>query len=109
MTLWILCAAVLLLAGFVKGVIGLGLPTISVGLLGLVMTPLQAAALLVIPNLVTNIWQLAIGEPVAALIRRLWPLLAGIAFGTLVGALPLPPTPRAGLSSRSALFWWSIR
>lgn len=90
MTLWILCAAVLLLAGFVKGVIGLGLPTVSVGLLGLVMTPLQAAALLVIPNLVTNIWQLAIGEPVAALIQRLWPLLAGIAFGTLVGARALP-------------------
>jgi hypothetical protein len=88
--LWIICGAVLLLAGFVKGVIGLGLPTISVGLLGLVMTPLQAAALLVIPNLVTNIWQLAIGEPVHLLVKRLWPMLAGIALGTLVGALLLP-------------------
>jgi hypothetical protein len=88
--LWMICGGVLLLAGFVKGVIGLGLPTISVGLLGLVMTPLQAAALLVIPNLVTNIWQLAIGEPVRALIKRLWPMLAGIAFGTLIGAQLLP-------------------
>eukprot|EP01035_Chromulina_nebulosa_P037695 gene37694-50888_t len=89
-SIWIICGAVLLLAGFVKGVIGLGLPTISVGLLGLVMTPLQAAALLVIPNLVTNIWQLAIGEPVMALVKRLWPTLAGIVLGTLIGALALP-------------------
>ena len=75
-TVWIICAAVLTLAGFVKGVIGLGLPTISIGLLGIVMRPLEAAALLVIPNLVTNIWQLAIGEPVGALLKRLWPLLS---------------------------------
>lgn len=89
-SIWALIAAVLLLAGFVKGIIGLGLPTISIGLLGLVMPPLQAAALLVIPNLVTNIWQLAIGEPVGALIRQLWPMLLGIVVGTLLGAMMLP-------------------
>ncbi|MGA8562166.1 MAG: sulfite exporter TauE/SafE family protein, partial [Pseudolabrys sp.] len=32
-------AAVFLLAGFVKGAIGLGLPTVSIGLLGLLMSP----------------------------------------------------------------------
>jgi hypothetical protein len=32
-------AGAFLLAGFVKGVIGLGLPTVSIGLLGLLMTP----------------------------------------------------------------------
>ena len=37
-----------LLAGFVKGVIGMGLPTVSIGLLGLLMTPIQAAAILVV-------------------------------------------------------------
>ena len=35
-----------LLAGFVKGVIGLGLPTVSMGLLSLVMAPAKAASLL---------------------------------------------------------------
>jgi uncharacterized membrane protein YfcA len=40
-------AGAFLLAGFVKGVIGLGLPTISIGLPGLLMTPAQAAAVLV--------------------------------------------------------------
>jgi uncharacterized membrane protein YfcA len=67
---------VFLLAGTVRGVAGLGLPTVAVGLLGIVMTPREAAALLVVPSLVTNVWQLA---------RRLWPMLAGIAAGTLGG------------------------
>jgi uncharacterized protein len=44
-----------LLAGFVKGVIGMGLPTIAVGLLAGAMAPAQAASLLIIPSLVTNI------------------------------------------------------
>ena len=41
-------AAVFLLGGWVKGLIGLGLPTISMGLLALAMPPAQAAALLVV-------------------------------------------------------------
>ncbi len=96
--------AVLLLAGFVKGVIGLGLPTISVGLLGLVLAPLEAAALLLIPNLVTNLWQLLIGPDLRGLIRRLWPMLAGIVVGTLLAAAWFPlggaawATPLLGLA-----------
>lgn len=77
----ILCT--FLLAGTVKGVVGLGLPTISVGLLGLVMPPMQAAALLLVPSMVTNIWQLADGRSPLPMLRRLWPMLLGIAFGTL--------------------------
>ena len=68
-----------LLAGMVKGVVGLGLPTIAVGLLGLVMAPLQAAALLIIPSMVTNIWQLCDG-------RSPLPMLLGILCGTLLVA-----------------------
>jgi uncharacterized protein len=83
-------AGAFLLAGFVKGVIGLGLPTVSIGLLGLLMTPAQAAAILVVPSLVTNIWQAAVGGGLIALARRLWPLLAGICLGTIVGAALLP-------------------
>lgn len=83
-------AAVLLLAGFVKGVIGLGLPTISVGLLGLIMAPVQAAALLVVANLVTNAWQLLAGPDLRGLLRRLWPMLAGVVLGTFLGAAWFP-------------------
>lgn len=83
-------AAAFLLAGLVKGVIGLGLPTVAVGLLGLLMTPAQAAAILVVPSLVTNVWQAASGGGVPALARRMWPLLAGICIGTFIGAVWLP-------------------
>ena len=83
-------AGAFLLAGFVKGVIGLGLPTVSIGLLGLLMTPAQAAAILVVPSLVTNIWQAAAGGKVLALARRLWPMLAGICIGTFIGVALLP-------------------
>ncbi|MBM7062501.1 sulfite exporter TauE/SafE family protein [Pseudomonas sp. UL073] len=79
-----LILAVFLLAGTVKGAIGLGLPTISVGLLGLVMPPMQAAAILVVPSMVTNLWQLADGRSPLPMLRRLWPLLAGIVVGTLL-------------------------
>jgi uncharacterized membrane protein YfcA len=78
--------ATFLLAGIVKGVIGLGLPTIAVGLLSLVMTPAEAAALLVVPSLVTNVWQLALGPSFAGLVRRLWPMLLGICIGTWAGS-----------------------
>jgi uncharacterized membrane protein YfcA len=74
-----------LLAGFVKGVIGLGLPTLAMGLLGIVMPPAQAASLLVIPSLITNFWQLAAGPSLLALIRRLWAMLAGVCIGTWLG------------------------
>jgi hypothetical protein len=83
-------AAAFLLAGFVKGMIGLGLPTVGIGLLGLVMTPAQAAAVLIVPSLVTNVWQCVAGGGLLALARRLWPLLAGLCIGTWIGALWLP-------------------
>jgi uncharacterized membrane protein YfcA len=74
-----------LLAGFVKGVIGLGLPTVSMGLLSVVMPPAKAAPLLIVPSFVTNVWQLAAGPSFGRLARRLWPMLAGVMVGTLAG------------------------
>src|SRR5665647_1609539 len=86
-------AVAYLLAGFVKGVIGLGLPTVAIGLLGLLMSPAQAAAILVVPSLVTNIWQCVVGGDLLALVRRMWPMLVGICIGTLIGAtLPVSYT-----------------
>ncbi|MNG78354.1 Sulfite exporter TauE/SafE [compost metagenome] len=76
-----------LLAGAVKGVIGLGLPTIAMGLLGLAMPPAQAAALLIVPSTLTNLWQLATGGHLLALIRRLGPMLIMIFVGTLLGSV----------------------
>ena len=74
------------LAGFIKGVIGLGLPTISMGLLAIVMPPVEAAALLIVPSLLTNIWQMVGGPSLAAVVRRLWPMMVAVCLGTWAGA-----------------------
>ena len=81
-----LVAMTFLLAGAVKGMLGLGLPVIAMGLLGLAMPPATAAALLVIPSLVTNVWQLLAGPHAGALVRRLWRMMAGVALGTWAGS-----------------------
>ena len=81
----VVAALAFLIAGFVKGVIGLGLPTVSIGLLSLVMAPAKAAPLLIVPSFVTNVWQLASGRSLGRLARRLWPMLAGVFVGALAG------------------------
>ncbi|HEK1685818.1 TPA: sulfite exporter TauE/SafE family protein [Pseudomonas putida] len=75
------------LAGAVKGVIGLGMPTIAMGLLGLAMPPAQAAALLIVPSTLTNLWQLASGGHLRGLLKRLGSMLVMIVAGTLLGSL----------------------
>ncbi len=83
---WTAPVAIFLLAGLVKGVLGLGLPTVAMALLALWMPPLEAAALLVVPSLVTNLWQLAPKATLAPLAWRLVPLLLAVLVGTWIGA-----------------------
>jgi len=81
-----LIAAAFLLAGFVKGVIGLGLPTVSMGLLAVTMPPAQALAIVIVPAIITNIWQTFVGPYLRDIIRRLWPLMVGTAIGIWLNA-----------------------
>jgi hypothetical protein len=74
--LLLLIAAAFLLAGFIKGVLGLGLPTVSMGLLAVTMPPGQALAIVIVPAIVTNIWQTFVGPYLRDIIARLWPLMA---------------------------------
>lgn len=75
-----------LLAGFVKGVIGMGLPTVALGILAAVITPAQAAAILIAPSLATNIWQMVAGPYLAGLIKRLGLMLIGMFVGAWFGS-----------------------
>lgn len=77
--------AVFLLAGWVKGVTGMGLPTVAMGTLGVVMAPVHAAALLVVPSLVTNIWQFVVGTGKRAIARRLASMMLFVCLGTFLG------------------------
>jgi uncharacterized membrane protein YfcA len=68
----VLIAGAFLLAGLVKGVIGMGSQVVVMGVLALIMPPAEAATLLIIPSLITNFWQMFVGVPVSLLLRRFW-------------------------------------
>jgi uncharacterized protein len=82
----IFIAGVFVLAGFVKGVVGLGLPAVSMWLLALAMSPADAASVLILPTVATNVWQMAAGPNLKPIIARLWAVLLGVICGTLAGA-----------------------
>ncbi len=84
MDLWqlVLVIGVFLLAGGVKGVTGMGLPTVAMSTLVLWMTPVQAAALLIVPSLATNVAQCR-GPHLRRLAVRLWPGWLTIAIATI--------------------------
>jgi uncharacterized protein len=84
-TTLVLIALSLFCAGWVKGVFGMGLPTVSIGLLSLAMPPVQAATMIVIPTLATNAWQFLTGPSPAAVAQRFAILLIGVVIGTAVG------------------------
>ena len=87
---------IFLLAGMVKGVIGLGLPTVSLAALTVAVELPEAVLLMVIPSAVTNIWQAVDGPHLRALVRRFWPMLLAIALGVWFSyGLLLLANPRA--------------
>lgn len=79
-------AGAFFIAGFVKGMVGMGLPPISMGLLAILFPPAQAAALVLVPAFVTNIWQMTAGRKLLAVARRFLTLVLGILLGTWIGA-----------------------
>ena len=67
------------LAGLTKGVIGLGLPTVSLAVLTAFFGLKDAIPLILIPSLVTNLLQAFSGPHLKELIKRFWSLLlAGV-------------------------------
>lgn len=76
-----------LLAGVVKGVSGMGLPTLAMALLSLALPAESAAALMLGPALLTNIAQ-CFGRHGAELLRRLWPLWLALVLATLFAPVP---------------------
>ncbi|MCH7390732.1 sulfite exporter TauE/SafE family protein [Acinetobacter dispersus] len=88
MTFLAIIVMVFIFAGMIKGMIGLGLPAVSMGLLTIAMSPFQAASLLIVPSMITNIWQLFAEGRVWTFVRRFWSLLFGIVIGSVWSFLP---------------------
>ncbi len=103
-SLLILIAAAFLIAGFVKGVIGLGLPTVSMGLLAVTMPLARRIAIVIVPAIVTNIWQTFGGPYLRDIMRRLWPLMIGTVIGIWLnaGLLTGPYAPYGTVDARRA-------
>ncbi|MBT3333606.1 MAG: sulfite exporter TauE/SafE family protein [Rhodospirillaceae bacterium] len=81
--------ATFFLAGTVKGVIGLGLPSVSLAILTVIIDLPTAMALLLVPSFVTNVWQAMVGGQgpgFGAIVRRLWPFLAVATLTVWLGA-----------------------
>lgn len=73
------------LAGTVKGVIGLGLPTVALSILVAAVGLRDAVALIAIPALATNIVQAFTGPGMLPILRRLWPFLLMSCLGIFPG------------------------
>jgi len=73
-------------AGLVKGVIGVGLPLTAIAVLGNFMSLKLAVPLMVVPVMITNVWQAAQGGQLGTLFRRFLTMnlgsCAGLWFGT---------------------------
>ena len=98
-TTLVVIAATFLLAGTVKGVIGLGLPTVSLALLSVAIDLPSAMALLLIPSFATNLWQASVGGNALFILHRVWPFLLMASISVWVGAAALTRIDLAILSA----------
>ncbi len=85
-SLWLVCA-VFLLAGSVKGVVGLGLPAVSIALLTFALGPDRAVVLMLLPALVTNLYQALVGGHLLWLLRELRGFFIGAALCVWLGVM----------------------
>lgn len=72
----IIVGATFILAGMVKGVVGMGLPTVSLAILTVAIGLPEAMAILLLPSFLTNAWQAVAGGGWTPVIRRIWLFLA---------------------------------
>jgi uncharacterized membrane protein YfcA len=89
---------VFVLAGTVKGVIGLGLPTVSLALLSVAIDLPSAMALLLAPSFTTNVWQMLDGKNTFSVFKRIWPFLAMASMSVWIGAIALTQVRTSSLS-----------
>ena len=72
MDILVIAAVAFTLAGFVKGVVGFGFPVITLIILTLTIGLLDALAIIVVPTIVTNLWQGLSGPYLKDIARRMW-------------------------------------
>lgn len=79
----------LALGGFAKGVLGVGLPMVTVPILSLFLPIRDVVAIMYFPILATNIWQAFSGGYLLLALKRFWPLLLVLTILVWVGTFSL--------------------
>jgi len=78
----IVVAVAMLCGGAVKGTVGIGLPIVSISIMSTFFgTPTLALALLIVPIVVTNLWQLLRTGHAVSSLKRFWPILLTLPLG----------------------------
>lgn len=75
--------------GFVKGIIGLGMPTIALGILASFMGLRESLPLLIVPIILTNLVQVVQGGEAGPVVRRFWLMNVCAFAGVWLGAIVL--------------------
>ncbi len=86
---WIMLAIMsgaLIVGGVVKGVVGLGLPIVSMAILLNFLPPLTVLGLMVAPILVTNLWQSLRAGNLLQPLGRFWPMIVMALIFLFIGA-----------------------
>ena len=83
--LLVIIALAVLLGGFVKGVVAIGLPIVSIGVLSSVMDAHLALGIIMFPLLFTNLWQMLLAGRPLEVVHRFWPLIAAMLVCIWVG------------------------
>lgn len=87
LSLWVLawCAFAMACGGFIKGVLGIGTPLLTVPMMALVLPVHHAVIIMAIPVVVANLWQVYDAEKPVQTVKRFWPALAALLAGTWIG------------------------
>ena len=98
-TLALIVCCTFLFAGTVKGVVGLGLPSIALGVLTSTVGLQQAMALILAPSFLTNLWQACVGGHAREIMTRAWVFLFMATTTIGLGSLMLADMDVAFLSA----------
>ncbi|MEA3412360.1 MAG: sulfite exporter TauE/SafE family protein [Pseudomonadota bacterium] len=82
---WISAGAIVLLAGLVHGVFGLGFPLLATPFLAILIDIRSAVLITLLPTMTVNIVSILRGGRWSESIGRYWPLVVMIPIGTLAG------------------------
>jgi uncharacterized membrane protein YfcA len=95
---WMLVAVALGLGAMVKGATGMGLPMTALPILATAFDLPRAASIVIVPVVVTNVWQMAQNRASSAETGFLTPMLGAGLFGMFAGTSLMASLPKDAMS-----------